>query len=191
MRVSNLSKCLLTTKTNISAYVYRENRPFRGLGGTHQRANNEVKRGLTFFTLAEKRRLKRFFFCAFLNVIEKHSVFSFFIEMRRLKCMFSLFPSFEAPDLAPRLSSALKCDFRSRFSFHSGQEARRFRATARFWKVRVSRVPEGSWPENTTIAYEKRMQKSSPWDLGGPDWALRAKKRAPSGPGQRPFYRET
>ena len=130
MGVSNLSNFWLTTENCISADVSRENRPFRGLGSTHQRAKNEVNGGLTFFTFAEKRRLKHCF-PAFWNVIEKHSEFVF-IENRRLKCIFSSLPFFEAPDLAPRLSSSLKCDFPYWFSFHSGQEARRFRATARF-----------------------------------------------------------
>ena len=116
--------------------------PQQGVLRPPWRARYEIKLVFSFVTFAENTRSKRHILI--LNTINgNHADFECFIEKRSPKCDFHDFRFWEPPGQAPEPETATKCASYSRFTIHSCRKALRFRATARFGKVRISRVPGG------------------------------------------------
>ena len=116
----------------------------RKLNGTErsQEAQDDMKFGFMFVTCTEisgsKGRI------LILNTINgNHADCAFFIEKRALKCDFHDFRFWQPPRQAPEPETATKYASYSRFTSHSCRKALRFRATARFRKMRISQVPVG------------------------------------------------
>ena len=131
--------------------------------------------GFIFVTFAKNNRSKRHMLI--LNTInENHADFACFIEKRRLKCDFHDFRFWRPPGQAPEPETATKYASYSRFTIHSCRKALRFRASARFRKMRISRVPGGVWPENTIKYTEIHTLKWENSALRGPNLSSRGGK---------------
>ena len=150
---------MFSVRNLISTYVSQWNCPSTVFSDPPWSAQDDMKFGFIFVTFTDNPRSKRHILI--LDTINgNHAYFVFFMEKRRLKCDFHDFRFWRPPGQAPEPETATKYASYSRFTNHSCRKALRFRATARFRKMRISRVPGGVWPETITKYDEIHTLKS-------------------------------